>query len=42
MQNYLELLDKLLICEIDINKDKEQDSDDERKLLLLCGVEGMF
>ncbi|KOB67007.1 Nucleolar complex protein 4-like protein B, partial [Operophtera brumata] len=37
MQNYLELLDKLLICEIDVNKVKEK-GDIEKEELLLCGV----
>lgn len=44
MQNYLELLDKLLICEITMdNKGKLKQRDFEPKEeKLLCSSEGMF
>lgn len=42
MQNYLELLDKLLVCEITLDnkgKLKERDVEDKEEKLL-CGTEG--
>lgn len=43
MQNYLELLDRLLVCEITTEpraKAKERDNE-EKEEKLLCGAEGM-
>lgn len=40
MQNYLELLDKLLVCEISTEAKPKGKREDEKEEKLLCGVEG--